>query len=82
MTGTDYTGWQQLSVSFTPTGDGIVEVTAEAWGGTTYNVWVDDPTIGPNNVSTALMDMPDDVGKPCVNSGAGASARAMIPIGG
>lgn len=30
-----------LSVTFTPTEAGVIEVFAEAWGGTTYNGWVD-----------------------------------------
>lgn len=34
--------WAQLSVSFTPTIAGVVEVFMEAYGGTMYNVYVDD----------------------------------------
>lgn len=36
--------WEQLSVSFTPTIAGVFEVLMLAWGGTTYNVYVDDLT--------------------------------------
>lgn len=34
--------WEQVSLNFTPTEAGVVEVFAEAWGGTTYSGWVDD----------------------------------------
>jgi hypothetical protein len=34
--------WEQLSISFTPTSDGVVEIEAWAYGGTTYSVFVDD----------------------------------------
>lgn len=34
--------WEQVTVTFTPTEAGVVEVFAEAWGGTTYSGWVDD----------------------------------------
>lgn len=37
--------WEELSVSFTPTENGVVEIFAQAWGGTTYSGWVDDLTI-------------------------------------
>jgi hypothetical protein len=36
--------WEQLSVTFTPTIAGVFEVLMVAWGGTTYNVYVDDLT--------------------------------------
>jgi hypothetical protein len=34
--------WEQLSVTVTPTQKGVLEFYAECWGGTTYNLWVDD----------------------------------------
>ncbi len=37
--------WEELTVQFTPTEAGVVEVLAEAWGGTTYSGWVDDLTV-------------------------------------
>lgn len=37
--------WEELTITFTPTKVGVVEITAEAWGGTTYSGWVDDLTI-------------------------------------
>lgn len=37
--------WEELTVNFTPTSAGVVEVLAECWGGTTYNGWVDDLTV-------------------------------------
>ena len=37
--------WEELTITFTPTEIGVVEITAEAWGGTTYSGWVDDMTI-------------------------------------
>jgi hypothetical protein len=37
--------WEQETINFTPTETGVVEITAEAWGGTTFSGWVDDLTI-------------------------------------
>jgi hypothetical protein len=37
--------WEQLSISFTPTEAGVVEVFAEVWGGSTLSGWVDDLAI-------------------------------------
>lgn len=37
--------WEQVSVSFTPTEAGVVEVLAECWGGSTYTGYVDDLSI-------------------------------------
>lgn len=37
--------WEELTITFTPTEAGVVEITAEAWGGTTHSGWVDDMTI-------------------------------------
>jgi hypothetical protein len=34
--------WEQLSISFTPTEAGVVEIEAQAWGGSSWSVWVDD----------------------------------------
>ncbi len=34
--------WEQLSIYFTPTAAGVVEIEAWAYGGTTYSVYVDD----------------------------------------
>ena len=37
--------WEEETITFTPTETGVVEITAEAWGGTTFSGWVDDMTI-------------------------------------
>lgn len=37
--------WEEVTISFTPTATGVVQITAEAYGGTTFNGWVDDMTI-------------------------------------
>ena len=37
--------WQQVSLSFTPTETGVVEVLAECWGNTTYTGYIDDLSI-------------------------------------
>jgi hypothetical protein len=34
--------WEQVSLQFTPSSSGVVEFIAEAWGGTTHSVYVDD----------------------------------------
>lgn len=34
--------WEQLSLSFTPTEDGVVEIVGRAWGGTAYNGYFHD----------------------------------------
>ena len=37
--------WEELTITFTPSAAGVVEITAEAYGGTTYTGYVDDMTI-------------------------------------
>jgi hypothetical protein len=37
--------WEEETITFTPTETGVLEITAECWGGTTYSGWVDDMTI-------------------------------------
>jgi hypothetical protein len=37
--------WAEQTITFTPTEVGVVEITAEAFGGTTFSGWVDDMTI-------------------------------------
>ena len=37
--------WEQVSLTFTPTEAGVVEIFAECWGGSTYYGYVDDLTI-------------------------------------
>lgn len=37
--------WEEVTITFTPTEIGVVEITAEAYGGSTYSGWVDDMTI-------------------------------------
>jgi hypothetical protein len=37
--------WAEQTITFTPTEVGVVEITAEAFGGTTHSGWVDDLTI-------------------------------------
>jgi hypothetical protein len=37
--------WEQETITFTPAQTGVVEITAEAWGGTTHSGWVDALTI-------------------------------------
>jgi hypothetical protein len=34
--------WEQVIVQFTPTYTGVMEVSTECWGGTTYSLYVDD----------------------------------------
>ena len=37
--------WEQVSISFTPTEAGVVEVLAECWGGSTYTGYIDELSI-------------------------------------
>lgn len=37
--------WEQVTLSFTPTEAGVVEILAECWGGTTFTAYVDDISI-------------------------------------
>lgn len=37
--------WEQVSLNFTPTEAGVVEILAECWGGSTFTGYVDDLTI-------------------------------------
>lgn len=37
--------WEELTITFTPTETGVVEITAEAYGGSTYTGYVDDLTV-------------------------------------
>jgi hypothetical protein len=37
--------WAEQTITFTPAETGVVEITAESWGGTTFSGWVDDMTI-------------------------------------
>jgi hypothetical protein len=37
--------WEEEVITFMPTTAGVVEITAEAWGGNTFSGWVDDMTI-------------------------------------
>ena len=37
--------WQQVTLSFTPTEVGVVEILAECYGGSTYTAYVDDLSI-------------------------------------
>lgn len=37
--------YEQLTITFTPTAAGVVDVLMQAYGGTTYSVWFDDVTI-------------------------------------
>lgn len=37
--------WEEVTITFTPTEQGVVEILAEAWGGTTFIGYVDDLTI-------------------------------------
>ena len=37
--------WEEITITFTPTEAGVVEIEAWAYGGTTYNGYVDDMTI-------------------------------------
>lgn len=36
--------WERLTIQFTPTESGVVQIEAHAYGGTTYSVYVDDIT--------------------------------------
>lgn len=46
--------WEQLSITLTPTANGIVDIEMQAYGGTTYSVYVDDVLISPNYPSYGL----------------------------
>lgn len=37
--------WEQLSVTFTPAEDGVIELEAQVYGGTTYTAFVDDLSV-------------------------------------
>jgi len=37
--------WQQITLNFTPTESGIVDILAECWGGSTFTGYIDDLTI-------------------------------------
>ena len=37
--------WEQVTITFTPTAAGVVEIEAWAYGGTTYSVYVDDLSV-------------------------------------
>lgn len=37
--------WEEETITFTPTEQGVVEIIAQAYGGSTFNGWVDDMTI-------------------------------------
>jgi hypothetical protein len=37
--------WEEVSLSFTPTETGVVEIEAQAYGSTAYDGWVDDVTV-------------------------------------
>lgn len=37
--------WEQVSISFTPTEAGVVEILAECWGGSTYTGYIDELSI-------------------------------------
>jgi hypothetical protein len=37
--------WQQVSISFTPTEDGLVDIWGYAFGGTTFNGWFSDVSV-------------------------------------
>lgn len=37
--------WEQLTVTFTPTEAGVIEVFADAYGGTTFNGYIDDLSV-------------------------------------
>jgi len=34
--------WEQLQIQFQPTENGVVEIEAQAWGGNSWSIWVDD----------------------------------------
>lgn len=34
--------WEELTITFTPTEKGVIELTVEFYGGTTLNAWIDD----------------------------------------
>jgi len=34
--------WEQIQIQLTPTESGVIEIEAQAWGGTTYSLFVDD----------------------------------------
>lgn len=49
--------WEQLTIGFTPTTDGSVDIFAEAYGGSTHNVYVDDMTVAVADTAFNLRTM-------------------------
>ncbi|RKY32387.1 MAG: hypothetical protein DRP74_02630 [Candidatus Omnitrophota bacterium] len=49
--------WEELSISFTPTEAGVVEIEAWAYGGITYSGYVDDMTITVAGGNPTLTNM-------------------------
>lgn len=37
--------WEEITITFTPSEKGVVEITAECWGGSTHSLYIDDVTI-------------------------------------
>ena len=62
--------WEQLTISISPTSKGVIQLEMFAYGGTTYNGYVDDLTVGGVNVS---LDYPYMGGfaDPLVSAGGG-----------
>lgn len=65
--------WEQLTITFTPTMSGVVEISAQAYGGTTLNAWFDDLQV--NNVAVNFP-APD----PIVSSPGGSTSN-YLPYG-
>lgn len=49
--------WEQLSIQFTPTSTGSVDVYAESYGGDTYSMFLDDATIAIQDTTVQLKTM-------------------------
>jgi len=71
--------WEELSITFTPTDTGVVKIYAQAYGGTTYNGYVDDVSItGGYSDSVTTMDVAFLENGPFVVNDMGGAAPAAV----
>jgi hypothetical protein len=76
--------WERVSISFTPSEAGVVEIEAWAYGGTTYSGYVDDMSVtqtgGPVKDDLLTMDYTYQ-GTPWVFVPGGEEAASPVPPG-
>lgn len=69
--------WQQVTLTFTPSEAGVVDIEVRAWGGTTYSGWIDNMQVtqagGPTRSNILKMDL-IRLSQPWVCAGAGAES--------